>query len=425
MEENNLEYLSGEAKEILAQRPSWVTTWALAGILCVLFLLVLAGALFSYSEIVDGKFLLTTEEPPVSVQVPKTGYLDRLLVSEGAKVEEGEMLAVFASDAGVGDVLTLEGQMKGMENANIEMLRNFQPDPSLQLGELAGGFDKFLSILQYIPVTGIAPADQSAIYAMRQTNAQLQRSINAIEVENDLKQNELAALKKQFVNANEMYKKTLDEKYSAIVLEIIAKQKKIEAEISANDSRIQRILDQIQENNVSIVQATGQSSQNIDNKLFQLKQSAITLQNDIRRWKSAHLVTAPATGKVSFFNELSPNQLLKKDEVMLAIIPQSAEEKYVGFANIPIEGSGRVKDGQEVKIKFLRYPFQQFGVVKGVVKKIFPLPKGDAYSVQVELVDGLKTSKGQTIEFHQQMTGKAEIVTDKKLFVLKLFETMF
>jgi multidrug efflux pump subunit AcrA (membrane-fusion protein) len=425
MEEKNLEYLSGEAKEILSQRPSWVVKWTIGSLLGILFLLIWSGVYFSYSEIVDGEFLLTTEEPPVPVQVPKTGYLDRLLVQEGAKVDAGEMLAVFASDADLDDVLALEKQIEGLENANIDTLRSFRPEPTLQLGELAGSYENFLSVFQYIPIAGISPADQNSIFGLRQLSSQLQRSNNSLELDNQAKRNEILALEREFKNANDLYKKTLDESYSKTIFELNSKINEKLAQITTNEAQVQRNNDQIRTNQTRINEIEGQSSSGLESKLFQFKQSVIGLKSEIRRWKSQHLVTAPARGKVSFYSELSANQLLRKDELMLAIIPPNSEENFVGFANIPIEGSGRVKTGQEVKIKFFRYPFRQFGVVPGTVKKIFPLPNGDAYSVEVELKEGLHTSTGLTLEFHQQMKGRAEIITDEKLFVKKLFEELF
>ena len=423
MNETNLEYLSGEAKEILARRPSWVTNWALAGILSVLVLLVTAGFVFTYAEIVVGDFVLTTEDPPVPVQVPKTGYLDRILVSEGNMVKEGDVLAVFASDAEMGDVLALEKQIEGLENASLETLRLFQPDRSLQLGDLGGSYENFLSVFQYIPVSGISPADQSNIFSLQQLNSQLLRSNSTLEIDIEAKRSEIKALEREFNNANELYKKTLDEKYSNDVLGFNSKINEKLAEITANEAKIQRNLDQIETNKTRIREIQGQSSSGLENKMFQLKQSVITLKNDIRHWKSQHLVVAPVNGKVSFFSELSPNQFLQKDGLLLAILPgDEAQNQFIGYASIPIEGSGRVRDGQEVKIKFLRYPFRQFGVVQGQVKKVFPMPNGDAYSVEIELVNELKTSLGLTMEFHPQMKGKAEIVTDEKLFVKKLFE---
>lgn len=424
MEENNLEYLSEEAKEILHSRPSWVTNWALAGIVSVLLLLAFAGAIFSYSEIVVGEFILTTEEPPVPIQVPKTGYLDKLFIAENSNVSPGQMLAVFASDEGavLEDVLSLETQIENMENANMDSLRNFRASQNLQLGELAGDYENFVSVLQHIPIEGISPADQGSIFALRQTIGQLQRSINSIEIDNQAKQNELTALQREFNNANEMYKKTLDESYSSVILQYNSKISEKKAEITANNAKIQLNLDQIQENNVRIAQIESQSSSGLENKFFQLRQSVISLKNEIRRWKSLHLVTAPTSGRVSFYKDLTVNQLLRKDDVMLAIIPESAENKFIGYASIPVKGSGRVEEGQPVKIKFLRYPHQEFGVVQGKVKKIYPLPNDNAYSVEVELVNGLETSKGQPLEFHQQMAGQAEIVTNEKLFIKKLFE---
>ena len=92
------------------------------------------------------------------------------------------------------------------------------------------------------------------------------------------------------------------------------------------------------------------------------------------------------------------------------------------MVNIPVEGSGRVKEGQEVNLKFHRYPYIEFGAVKGTVTKIYPLAKGDAYTVDVALDNGLITNQGRTLDYFQQMEGEAEIITEERLFVGRLFD---
>jgi hypothetical protein len=196
------------------------------------------------------------------------------------------------------------------------------------------------------------------------------------------------------------------------------------AEISANEVDISRNREMIRSNNSRILEIELQSATGTETKIFQLKQSLTNLKNAVRRWRSQHLVVAPAEGRISFYAELSPNQMFNKDDALMAIIPSTSEDKYIGHVRIPIEGSGRVRDSQEVNIKFYRYPFREFGVVKGRVEKIYQLPQGDAYSVEIMLENGLQTSVGQTLEFHQQMGGKAEIVTDEQLFILKLFDKL-
>lgn len=423
--ENNLDYLSTEAKEILAKKPPWVTKWALIGILSVVTALVISGFTFSYSEIVAGDFLLTTEESPILVLAPKTGYLYDLKIKEGYRAKMGDTLAVFKSEAEFNDVQALEKQLEGLEAATLETLQNFQPLRNLQLGKLAEDYDDFLSIFQYIPIEGVSPADQNTIFMLRQKISQLRQSINAVEFDIAAKKRELEALEKEFTNTNELYKSTRDEPLSNKIFEINSKKKEKENDIAERETKIQDLLDQIQEINVRISQVEGQSSLGLDNKLFQLNKSINALRGKIRDWKLAHIVTAPIDGKLSFFQNVVPNQIFTKDTIMFAITPESTEGKYVGHASIPVEGSGRVKADQKVKIKFHRYPHQEFGVVMGRVKKMFALPKGNAYSVQVELTNGLETSTGAPIDFHQQMAGTAEIETDKKLFVKKLFEQMF
>jgi HlyD family secretion protein len=91
---------------------------------------------------------------------------------------------------------------------------------------------------------------------------------------------------------------------------------------------------------------------------------------------------------------------------------------------LPIHGSGKVEKGQEVLIKFERFPFREFGHVKGVVENIALLPKNDAYEVKVILKNGLKTNFGKDLEFRQMMSAEANIITGNERFISRVFRDL-
>ena len=156
-------------------------------------------------------------------------------------------------------------------------------------------------------------------------------------------------------------------------------------------------------------------------RIFQLRQNISALRKAIANWKEDNLIYSPAAGKVSFFNNMEVKKRYRKDEELIAIIPAAENAEYIGMVTIPVVGSGKVKEGQDVNLKFHRYPFLEFGLVKGTVSKIYPLSKGDSYTVEVTLANGLETSAGRQLEYYQQMEGDAEIITEKQLFVGRLF----
>jgi hypothetical protein len=97
----------------------------------------------------------------------------------------------------------------------------------------------------------------------------------------------------------------------------------------------------------------------------------------------------------------------------------------VGLVSVPLAISGKVLEGQRVVMKFDSYNYQDSGVVHGIIgsKALVPNDK-KMLSVRVNLPNGLVTSYGKTLTFDQQMLGSAEIISEDKRFVERLFNKL-
>ena len=422
MDQKNIEYLSGEVREILGQPPSWVTKWAFGITSFIIALALFAGFTFKYSEIIQGDLLLTTSSPPVIIDAPMNGILSKINIAEGDLVKKGDILAVFQSEAELEDIMELEKELASLNTFEEDAIRAFAPDKSLEVGELADSYENFISALEYVPLFQGNQIDQEAINSIRAVNRQLEKSNRQYE-------RSIAILKKQketdegtMDNIVQLYGQSPKEAhYSTKLHETRQEISKINSEIEKFQSDIEKNIERIRNNNAKIINMRADNNAGTQERILELRKSITSLKKAINRWKDSHLVIAPAAGKVSLFANLSTKKRFEKDKPIIAIIPDSEGEKYLGQVQIPIVGSGKVKEGQEVNLKFSRYPFREYGAVKGKVSKIYFLPIGDTYEVEVSLDDGLKTTKNIVLDFHQQMTGKAEIVTEKQLFIKRLF----
>ncbi len=110
--------------------------------------------------------------------------------------------------------------------------------------------------------------------------------------------------------------------------------------------------------------------------------------------------------------------------VKVAIVPPQTD-KIIGRLLLPIAGSGKVKPGQRVILKLDSYPYYEFGTLRGLVVSKSLVPKDNQYAILVSLPDGLKTSYHRDIPFEQQMQGTAEIVTEDKQFLQRIYEQVF
>jgi hypothetical protein len=83
-----------------------------------------------------------------------------------------------------------------------------------------------------------------------------------------------------------------------------------------------------------------------------------------------------------------------------------------GLVKLKQNIAGKVKVGQQVNLKFVNYPYLEFGLLEGKVSKISTVPTGDYYAVEVGLPNRLLSTYGKLFEFRHELFGTAEIITD-------------
>jgi len=104
---------------------------------------------------------------------------------------------------------------------------------------------------------------------------------------------------------------------------------------------------------------------------------------------------------------------------LFSIIP--GKGILIARAELPVQGSGKVKAGQQVNIRLANYPYEQFGLLRGTVQSVSEIPNEAKYFVNIELPPSLITSQKKVIPFKQQLSGTTEIITED----LRLLERFF
>jgi hypothetical protein len=95
---------------------------------------------------------------------------------------------------------------------------------------------------------------------------------------------------------------------------------------------------------------------------------------------------------------------------------------YIGELSIPEQNFGKVQVGQTVLIKFAAYPYQEFGAVRGVISEISEAPLLDGtFKAKVKFSKGVTSTYGTKLTYKFGMTGSAEIITEDKRLLEKIF----
>ena len=125
------------------------------------------------------------------------------------------------------------------------------------------------------------------------------------------------------------------------------------------------------------------------------------------------LIRASIAGKVSYLQFLGTNQFVKAGTALLSILPEQ-RDVIVGQMHIAAQNQGKIQAKQRVLIKLDNFKNQEFGIVTGEVKSLSLTPDKDGkYYVEVALPKGLETSYHKKIDFNQELTGNADIVTEE------------
>ena len=121
-----------------------------------------------------------------------------------------------------------------------------------------------------------------------------------------------------------------------------------------------------------------------------------------------YVVTAPITGKLAYSSILHEEETLVLQQDLFNVEPTN--EIFFGEMIIPQSDVGKVSEGQQVLIKLISYPFEQYGILKGKIRYVSGITdKENAYLAEVT-VDAGNEAKGKGIKLKDGMQARAEIM---------------
>lgn len=420
--EDRLTARSEEVQEILGTPPSWMVQWGTTLVILSVLSLGLLSWFFRYPERVVTNMVLTTSQPPVPVFAQSDGYLSMVWAEDGDSVLANQPLALLSNPASYEDVRQLENSVEVLQSFDQDAFLSYQPNRGLEIGDLQAPYLSFIQVFEDFSFTKNTDYDRKSTRKLQSQIKRIEESIWALNRQKATAREDLIIAQQQFAVQHKKYNGDLGdlEKLQEARANQVAKEKEIaeiDGEIAEKRTRISELNAQI----LAIQQ--GESTNNLSQ--YQELQSALAeLQTAISNWKQKYLLKAPVNGQVTFYNLPKEQKYVLKGDKVMAILPPQVSMEMIGEARLPIEGSGKVQAGQLVVIKFDSYPFQEFGYVEGIVQSKALLAQDNTYSVSIGLPEGLKTNAGKELIFRQQMTAKAEIITDNKRFAQRVLEQL-
>jgi len=423
MENNTLDKIdlrSEEVQEILTKVPHWMIRWGNVLFLGLILMILSISWFVKYPDIIVSEAIITTKIPPQKMMARSSGKFDTIFVKDNEKVENNQLIAILENPANYKDILKLEEISKSIYLQNDSIYFPLEDIPAVfNLGEVENAYIQFENAYIEYEVNKQLQPYSYQVQANNYTLLELETRLNNLYAQYELKRKELK-LAKNDLERN----KTLFDK-GVISAQDYENKELMYAQAQRDFRNFQTTISQTKqaisdaENNLKGTEI-GQIK---DDRILYRKvvQTFNQLQASIRDWELRYVFIANMTGRVSFLNVWHKSQNINQGDLVFTVIP-SKTINYVARLNTPIQNSGKIKKGQKVNIKLNNYPDQEFGILIGTIDNISLIPDQEGfYRVDVNLPQTLITSYNEEIEFKQEMTGTAEIITED----LRLLERFF
>ena len=406
---------SAPVNEIMGKPPGKILRWGTAVLFSVFVLFVLLAWLIRYPDIIPAQIEITTINPPVTLVTKITGRIKNLYVKEREVVKSGQLIAVMETSALMSDIELLKqtiDTVKKPENLVLQTLPEFS-----NLGELHVFYASFLKNLSDLNNYTVNDFFGSKIKSLNDEIVGIQEYINRLTVKEKLnfENRNLEARKfkrDSLLYADKVIPESELEKSHQSLIRINIELQQVRLDHSAKSIELAEKRQLLQDYRINRIEDR-------EKYVSTLRESFMNLKAQINIWENNYLLVSPIEGIVSFTKFWSVNQSVLKDEPVINIVPLDAGS-YLGRINLKMQRSGKVKTGQLVNIKLSGYPYLEYGMVRGIVKSKSLVPTGDAYIIEIELPDGLNTLYGRKLDFTQNMSGTAEIISEDLRLLQKI-----
>jgi membrane fusion protein len=375
---------------------TWFITIAVALIISTLFL-----GQYSRKETVGG--YLTPTSGTSKIFVPQRGTIREIQVNEGQQVREGQPLLTIETDQIAANGL----------DVNASMLDTLRSQKDLLTGQIAAEEQRTKSERERLTamINGLE-------IEISQLEAQLTIQGERIRVEEDFVAS-AAELKKEGYMADADFKRR-----HVALLEQKQNRSSLNQQLTARRN-------QLTETRYSLQQLPTVMA----GKIQVLRSELATTEQRIAEvsGRRAYVIRAPASGRVSTL-QATVGQFADPRRLQMEIVPNESVLQAELF--VPTRAIGFVRPGQEVRILYEAFPFQQFGTYSGRVLKISQtiLTKSDtfgpielkepAYRITATLDRPDIDAYGKKIPLQADMLLRADIILEKRSLISWLLDPL-
>jgi len=414
-----IELRSEEVQEILSFVPNWMIRYGNTLVLLLMLLLLLISWFVKYPDVITAEVVVTTKIPPEKIYAKSSGQIESILVNNNSQITKNTFIGVIENSGNYKDILLLKSILDTISIHKENFTFPIDQIPFLILGDIAMDFAIFeTNYSEYVLNKKLQPYS-SEFSANNLSLAEIKNRLIILKSQKELNEKELEFNKKDLDRNKILFKKGIiaAQDYERKQLEYTQAKRTLK-NMSSSISQLNEAIG----NSKNTIKSSEIRKTQDDTRLFKkVIQSFYQLKKSLKDWELRYALKSSIAGKVSYLSFWNENQTVNIGDLVFTIIP-SISSGYIGKIKAPIQNAGKIKARQKVNIRLANYPDTEFGMLNGNVENIslFPDKEGN-YLVDVTLDKELITSYNKKIEFQQEMSGKAEIITED----LRLIERFF
>lgn len=418
----NIELRSEDVQDILSRPPGWMISWGNTVLLSVIIIGMSMSYFMKYPDVIIGSSVISTERPPLYISANVRARVNKILVQNGQWVDEGDLLIELQNPIDTESILSL-GEF-------IKAVNTFLSDPTVDvpfdkndLPQLYDANNQFLQLTSQVKEfqsflfnRGALAPKEALIFKQNQARQMQKIGQREMELTGDdtYYAKEKFSMQEQeyekgyitrlvFLNAQSTYNQSLKQQENL---------KKTQLQFVATLFDLDNQLDKFDQDRLKKTKEFRE----------QIEKGVSDLENFIVTWEDDYIIKSPAAGQVEFLQRVEEKQFISATSDLLAVIQEN--KTFEVIAVIPREGFGKVRVGNQVRMKVDNYPSHEYGTLTGEVESISSLSRENQYTVKIRLVDGLRTSYNKELKYTPEMTSTAEIITDDLRLIERLFNSV-
>lgn len=410
-----------EVDEIMSKMPNWLIRKGAGLLLGIVLMLLLFSYFIHYPDTREIDVEISSIIPPLKLITPSSGRIQELLVEDNQQVKANGVICILENPADYNSILTLKKVVTVLESSIppvINVLDSIM-EQNIQVGELQPSYVNLLnSLKQYHFALNNNLIEKKILELKIQSNyydllneellekdslllLQLSLERKRFRIDSILK-NENVISNSDFYNAQSNYlNKSITHK---------------ETDFSIIENQLQK-----RECIKSIIDLEQQKFIDEENLKSNINENVKKIAAELRAWEQKFVVKSPAKGRIIYFKTWRRNQYIESNEPIAMVVPESKE--FICYGKLSLNGAGKVRVSQKVLIKLDAFPFEEFGVIVGRVKSISPVALDSFYKLEIELNE-LATARNNLIVDQPILRGKAEVITDDKTILSRIFEKL-